>query len=455
MPHATGEPESQSQPDHASVSDSEPTDEQIDDPEQASSGDPSIAQQPTDDDGAEISEGTVPAATGSALSTVTPAADSAQPPPHPTWHERQVARGLPRGMRWTMNTAPPGQQRPSWWRFKARMVAWSYRRWPLPPEPEPEPIPPAVLTAPRQPSAPERELPQAEMPRAVLAPQARTQAMRVDHVGGPGDVVCTTCRHFNDPRHAFCTYCGTALPNAVLAPTPGDLDSPAPEAAEAAPKAKSQPPRRHSRLPWILGIGAVSIIGALIFAFLGPAHNRTTSLIRGAYRSVVEFINPYSGAQAPISSITASSSLEGVSPEALQDKDPRTFWASAPSEDYGAGTTLDFTFARPATIDRIVMNPGIQNQQLSPTALATPAQVTLTFDDGSTTSVYFQALDTNGPFQQVEGFDHVTTQSVHMTIDTVHAPQLLNQQQQHIGEVAISVVTFLETPLGPGGMTLT
>jgi hypothetical protein len=125
----------------------------------------------------------------------------------------------------------------------------------------------------------------------------------------------------------------------------------------------------------------------------------------------------------------------------------RTFWASDTSPGFGIGTVLTYNLADASPINRMVIYPGIQGPQFDSRALATPKQITLTFDDGTSITTVLLPVDDERALTQLVEFPAVGTQTVEMTIDTVYPPR--GALEGDLGEVAISGTTFLKLPPPP------
>ena len=81
-------------------------------------------------------------------------------------------------------------------------------------------------------------------------------------------------------------------------------------------------------------------------------------------------------------------------------------------------------------------------------ALATPASVRLTFDNGQTENFHIDPVEPAAANRQVFRFDSQTTTSVKITITSVYPPEFSSATTGTSGEVAISEVSFLHTPDG-------
>jgi len=389
----------------------------------------------------------------------TPATSPAAPPKSPTVDtpalslaQRQLARKLPWGFRWTRHaTEESCTPKPHWWQFRRRICCWSLRKWPLPPLP----VAPTETPddAPATPAPDLTSVPMAELPQRVAPPVRATVAVGTD-VESTGTLQCPRCLAMNEEGHAFCRECGGVLPGAILAPNKEPVPMPGKDPNKQRGKKKTKtkspkkPPRKHDYVAWAVTAGVILLIAAVAFAFFGPYKGSVIKYLRLGYQTIVVFVNPYEGSSASVSKVTASSSLPGVVPGAIIDGQATVFWASAPSEDYGNGSTLTFTFAKEYNIDRIIVTPGIQNGQLSANALATPASMLLTFDNGASVEFNLDAIDPSGAKRQVVRFSTQKTQHVIMTITGVYAPEFAANSTSKDGEVAISEVSFLETPNG-------
>ncbi|MDA0312916.1 MAG: hypothetical protein O2992_12470, partial [Gemmatimonadetes bacterium] len=208
-----------------------------------------------------------------------------------------------------------------------------------------------------------------------------------------GDVPCPVCERLSISSRSYCQWCGEPMANASLGPdTVPFIESDTPEAAQRKQKRRLAPTRS-----WRNAIIALTLVGALlssvILVVFGPGAFRFRFGMTSVYQLINQFIDPYAGKTATIDTATASSSLPGSPPRDTIGLDATTFWASQPSSFMGAGNFLDFTFSGQYTINRMVIAPGIQNQLLDTRAVATPREITLTFDDGSTASTELELIE--------------------------------------------------------------
>lgn len=261
------------------------------------------------------------------------------------------------------------------------------------------------------------------------------------------DVECSECQRMNISGHRFCDRCGAVLEGATVAPPVVAVSAAAREEEERAARQKERRVSGSWRSPiFFLALG-LALVGALVFAFLGPGALQTRIGLTTVFQVIAQFIDPYSGSTARVETLVASSTLPGTDASQAGLSDTQTFWASAPSAGYGVGTTLAVKFTGDFEINRLVIYPGIQNNQFDLRAVATPKQISLGFDDGSTKTATLEPLDSPGDRRQLVEFPAVTTTNVTLTIDSVYPPR--GMSEDGFGEVAISGMEFLETPKPP------
>jgi hypothetical protein len=263
-----------------------------------------------------------------------------------------------------------------------------------------------------------------------------------------GDVPCTSCKRLNMSGRSYCLWCGQPMSDVSLAPdTVPVLDSTTSAEAQKQQRRRRRGPSRS----WYAPILALTLVGALlgsvIFAVFGPGAFRVRFGMTTVYQLINQFIDPYAGGSAAIDEATSTSTLPGTEPKDLIGLDATAFWASKPSREQGAGTEIVFTFTDAFTINRMIILPGIQNQILDTRAVATPHDITLTFDDGTTASATLNLLDNASDLQQLVRFPKVTTRTVRMTIVSVYPPR--NAPPDISSEVAITGVKFLTPPAPP------
>ncbi|MGI9136579.1 MAG: NADase-type glycan-binding domain-containing protein, partial [Candidatus Nanopelagicales bacterium] len=274
-------------------------------------------------------------------------------------------------------------------------------------------------------------------------------------------VECSECGRMNVDGHRFCDLCGAVLGNAKVAPWVVPVieeESTEESGGELTEEGKRKQRRRASKEKkkrmsgsWRNPLIFLTVLGLLLssfaFAFFGPGAFRFRFGMTRAIQMVTQFVDPYSGKSARITEVSATSSLPGTSPTEAGYSDARTFWASAPSEGFGVGTSLTYTFDSTVEINRMVIFPGIQSAQFDVRALAAPRTVTLSFDDGVKTTVQLDPLESPSDYRQLVKFDHHLTSKVTMTIDAVYPPR--GVPSSGIGSVAISGTEFLEVPAVP------
>ncbi len=112
---------------------------------------------------------------------------------------------------------------------------------------------------------------------------------------------------------------------------------------------------------------------------LSPKPNPIFTAVSNGFRAVSYWIAPTAGRSAPYDAIQASSTGFGSPASALAGNTTATYWASAISPNFGAGTTINFRLVNNYTLDRMLIQPGIQKWCAGRRALATPKQIRLTF----------------------------------------------------------------------------
>lgn len=272
-----------------------------------------------------------------------------------------------------------------------------------------------------------------------------TRPMAVSTV--TGDTPCTRCSRLNTRERAYCTWCGTPMDAALLAPATTAVEPAAPVAKEEEKRRKRRGLSRSWRTPILVLTLVGVLLSSIVFALFGPGAFQFRFGLTNIYQLINTFIDPYAGNQVDVSDVTASSTTRGITPRDILGPDATTFWVSAPEADQGAGTELDFTFDGTYTINRMVILPGIQNGVFDPRGVSTPRDITLTFDDGTTATAQLDLVQSEADMQQLVRFPKVTTQTVQLTIDSVYPPR--TPSTQTLSEVAISGIRFLTPPAPP------
>lgn len=270
------------------------------------------------------------------------------------------------------------------------------------------------------------------------------------HQDAVRDVACLTCGRLNIATHRLCEFCGASMEGAqVKPPVEPVLETRVLETEEQQKKKRRK--RSGPSKSWRAPVAVIAIIGVVVtafaFAFFGPGAFQFRFGTARVYQLVARWINPYLGETASVASVTASSNLTGADATEAGFGDARTFWASAPGPGYGAGSQLVFTLASPTEIDRMVIFPGIQNGQFDIRSLATPKDITLEFQDGTTVNTTLAEIESPQQQRQLVTFDPETTGWVKLTINTVFPPR--GQSADGVGSVAMSGSQFLESPATP------
>lgn len=298
-------------------------------------------------------------------------------------------------------------------------------------------MPPVVVDAPRSSvvAAPVLGTPTASSPGLPDAPMQRTRSMGYEEeITDPG-ATCPLCGTLNRKGAAFCRHCGGALAGVVAGPKViNDIPD-------------SKPPRHN---PWMT-ILSVAIIALVVlgpiwwFAWSANAMQHRAQ-VQALARQAWQFIDPTVGQPAVVQSVVANSNLAGTTAATLTGTTLRTYWASAPTKDYGVGTEILYEFASPVDVDRILLYPGIQNGNFDPRSLATPQQMQVRFSDGTAEQFTLRSPETQETLEQVISFeDRVVTWAL-ITITEVYPPVYPNPNGKAEGSVAISSLNFLQVP---------
>lgn len=287
---------------------------------------------------------------------------------------------------------------------------------------------------------------QARAPQAL--PRRTVESTRALVLDDPaGSVLCAECTRLNPEDRHYCIWCGSLLPEHAVAPSTTAHD----QAPSVAADVQSDRQQRRLSRSWRAPIIVLSLLGVLLasiaFALFGPGAFQVRFGLTTVYQLVNQFIDPYSGNQADVVEVTASSTTRGTSPRDVLGSDAATYWVSAPSSTQGAGESLTFTFDDVYTINRLVILPGIQNGVFDIRGVATPRDITLTFDDGTTAQARLSLVQNQSDLRQLVRFPKVATQTVRLTIDTVYPPR--TPSNEFLSEVAISGVRFLAPPSPP------
>jgi hypothetical protein len=211
---------------------------------------------------------------------------------------------------------------------------------------------------------------QSEEPAKAV--QATERTIAVGRGGGLGPLdgtPCPRCGFRNEATAHFCARCGLDFAVVVQATR-------APQQAAGGTATAVSPPKRRD---WALIAFVAFLIAILLLVVYSPKPNPVFNAAANAFRSVAYWIAPTAGETAPYDAIQASSTGFGSPASALAGNTTATYWASAISPNFGAGTTLNFRLVDNYTLDRMLIQPGIQNGVLDVRALATPYEVRLTF----------------------------------------------------------------------------
>lgn len=298
-----------------------------------------------------------------------------------------------------------------------------------------------TVTAPPEPLLVEARAPQTLERRTVETTRPLVTTM------AEGDTPCTRCSRMNTRERAYCTWCGAPMTDALLAPTTKAVEPSAPVAPEEQRRRKRAGLSRSWRTPILVLTLAGVLVSSILFALFGPGAFQFRFGLTNIYQLINTFIDPYAGSQAVVEDVVATSSTRGTSPRDILGPDATTFWVSVPSEAQGAGEELAFWFDDTYTINRMVILPGIQNGVFDTRAVASPKDITLTFDDGTSVQAQLDLVQTESDLQQLVRFPKVTTETVRLRIDSVYPPR--TPSTDIVSEVAVSGVRFLTPPAPP------
>lgn len=284
-------------------------------------------------------------------------------------------------------------------------------------------------------AAPLLGTPTAAAPGMPEAPMQRTRSMGFDEVVTDPGEVCRYCGTLNSAGAAFCRHCGSAMPGIVAGPK---VTTDIPD---------SKPPR-HS--PWVTILSVLAIVlvivGPIWWFGLAPNATEHRAQMQALARKAWQFIDPTVGQPAVTTSVTANSNLPGTSAATITGTTLRTYWASAETRNYGVGSQILFEFATPVDVDRILINPGIQNGNYDPRSLGTPERMEVEFSDGSAEQFVLRSPETQETLQQVISFDDRVVTWALITITEVFPPVYPNPNGKAEGSVAISSLNFLMVP---------
>ena len=285
--------------------------------------------------------------------------------------------------------------------------------------------------------------PSAYTPQELQARRAAIHQKVVERTT-TGDAICTECGRENSSTSHFCDWCGAIMPGVPLAPATRVISEPDEVTKK---KRKKRGPTRTWRSTGPVFLIAVAVVGALAFAFFGPGAFQSRLSLTRLIQGFSQWVNPMVGRSATIQTVTASSSLPGTTPSALDANDASTFWASAVSPAMGENTVLDIVFDAPTEIDRMVILPGIQNKIFGRESVAYPKTIMLTFDDGSQIEENLEPIQSDEDLKQLIRFPARTTASVSLKVTAVYLP--LGYKSGDYGAMAISGLEFLEPPQPP------
>ena len=310
--------------------------------------------------------------------------------------------------------------------------------------PDPQVNDGVVFTSRRVIPAPAIVEPDAELPARPEDETQKTRAMGNDDLDADGET-CIRCDLKNPSGRQYCDWCGTPLPDVVLGPE-NDTYNPYGVKSSGAVEVSSAPRRSYAVKIVVLVLVLLTLIWAIWFFFFGPKAEQTTTAIKVTAQKFTEWLAPSIGAEATISNVTATSSLQGTTPLALAEVSSRDFWASAPMTLYGAGSSVTFTLDKKYEIDRVAIYPGIQNQTFDVNALGTPGTISIDVGNGKVVQKHVSYIQSDSDYEQILQIPTVETDTVTITFDTVYPPRYPDPSGSTIGEVSVSAIAFLQVP---------
>ncbi|MBN8881618.1 MAG: zinc ribbon domain-containing protein, partial [Salana multivorans] len=225
------------------------------------------------------------------------------------------------------------------------------------------------LVAPVRPAAPKPGSVAAVQPgRARPKPPPR-QAKADEPPPAPGDLICGSCGAGNVPTRKFCRRCGNSLAEARVQPRRSwwsRLWRPEPKAG---PVAGTRPKVRRRRFP-TRAVVTLGVLGVLVFVgfLFRPELAKLVVAVQDRIAGN-EAINPVS--------VTASSAAAGHEADLARDGTTNLSWQPE-ATGAGAGEYLDFTFAEPFRLTRVLVIPGASDVEAEYLTTAAPQQLTIT-----------------------------------------------------------------------------
>ncbi|ROR97601.1 hypothetical protein EDD28_2202 [Salana multivorans] len=225
------------------------------------------------------------------------------------------------------------------------------------------------LVAPVRPAAPKPGSVAAVQPgRARPKPPPR-QAKADEPPPAPGDLICGSCGAGNVPTRKFCRRCGNSLAEARVQPRRSwwsRLWRPEPKAG---PVAGTRPKVRRRRFP-TRAVVTLGVLGVLVFVGF---------LFRPELAKLVVAVQDRIAGNEAINqvSVTASSAAAGHEADLARDGTTNLSWQPE-ATGAGAGEYLDFTFAEPFRLTRVLVIPGASDVEAEYLTTAAPQQLTIT-----------------------------------------------------------------------------
>ncbi|GIG22018.1 hypothetical protein Cch01nite_27420 [Cellulomonas chitinilytica] len=256
--------------------------------------------------------------------------------------------------------------------------------------------PPPPPPAPRTPAA---RQPAAVRPGVPKPPPAPKKVAADEPPPAPGDLICGSCGAGNTPNRKFCRRCGASLVDAKVQARRSwwsRLWRPEPKHGPAA----GYRPRARRRFPTrpVVSIFMIGALVALVLSFRPEINQARITVLDRIQGNVT--VNP--------TGEIASSEAPGHEADKIRDGATNLAWSPAAPGD-GVGQFVDFTFAEPFRLTRLLVTPGASDVEKDYLAGSSPKTLSLvvTTSAGTQQSVDVPLQDKVGLQNTSFGIDDV------------------------------------------------